>query len=270
MAIKLVVCDIDGTLMERDEILSPAMEELDELLRVNRIPFVLASGRTPPMMAEFTNRLHLTLPAIVCNGSGAYHDGRYLWNEFLDPMELLPVIEYADSLDMAIIICDGNQDMSYRHNDYILEQVKMLGRWGKIYHPGAKEYPEAKIQKLLIIDPLHPGRIDSVIEKLDNSKACFHIIRYDARGMEIMPKGSSKGTALRKLAGYLGIDLKDVLAIGNDINDVDMMEAAGIGAAVADSAEGLKEAADYVCGQKHIYGVIEAVKKFCISQPGEA
>ena len=266
MAVKLVVSDIDGTLVGEDEVLSPAIDELAELLRRYGIKFTLASGRTAPMMEEFTKRLHIMLPTIVCNGSGAYGQGRFIWNDFLDPLEMKPAIDYADSLDLAIIISNGDCEAAYRRNAYIQRHMDKFGKWNKVYHPSAAEFPAAKIQKLLIIDPLYPGRIDSVIEKLDVSTGTFNIVRYDARGIEIMPNGSSKGNAIRRLAGYLGIDLQDVLAIGNDINDIEMLETAGIGVAVANSVEGLKQCADYVCKNEDIYGVIEAVRRFCLPQ----
>jgi len=264
MAVKLVVSDIDGTLVGKDEVLSSAIDELDDLLRRYRIKFTLASGRTAPMMAEFTKRLHITLPTVVCNGSGAYRQGQFIWNDFLNSMEMKPAIDFADSLDLAIIISNGDCEAAYRRNAYIQRHIDKFGKWNNIYHPSEAEFSAAKIQKLLIIDPLYPGRIDSVIEKLDVATGSFSIVRYDARGIEIMSSGSSKGSAIRRLAGYLGVDLRDVLAIGNEINDIDMLKNAGIGAAVANSADELKQCADYVCVNEDIYGVIEAVRRFCL------
>lgn|GEM_PF-59540 len=267
MGIKLVVSDVDGTLIDCDDNLSPAIDELAEILQENDIKFTLASGRTPPMMNEFTRRLHITLPIIVCNGSAAYHQGEYIWKDFLNPMEMLAAISFADSLDMAIIISDGDKEVAYRHNAYIQRQIDLFGKWSEVYHPSLEEYPSIRIQKLLIIDPNHPGRIDSVIRKLDVTQGTFNIVRYDSRGIEIMPNGGSKGNAIRRLAKYLGVDMQDILAVGNEINDVDMLEAAGIGVAVANAAEGLKEHANYICQHNDIHGVIEAVKKFCIEHP---
>lgn len=267
MGIKLVISDIDGTLIDKDEIMSPGIDELAGLIREHNIKLTLASGRTPPMMSEFTQRLNITLPTIVCNGSAAYNNGSYIWNDFLDPIDMKPAIHFADSLGMAIILCDGEKEMAYRHNAYIQKQIDLFGRYREIFRPTEAEFPFVKIQKLLIIDPQHPGRVDSVIEQFDFKHGNFNIVRYDARGIEVMPDKSSKGSAIRRLSKYLGVDLKDVLAIGNEINDVDMLQTAGIGAAVANAAAGLKEQADYVCRQDTVYGVIEAIKKFCLDQP---
>ena len=70
---------------------------------------------------------------------------------------------------------------------------------------------------------------------------------------------------VEKLARYLGISREEILVIGDNANDLDMFSAAGIRAAVGNAEEVLKEQADYVCQGETVYGVIEAVKRYCES-----
>ena len=79
-----------------------------------------------------------------------------------------------------------------------------------------------------------------------------------------MPEGCSKGSGIRRLADYLGIHPGEILAVGDNINDLDMFEAAGWSAAVGNAAEELKKRADYVCRGETVQGVIEAVRHFIL------
>lgn len=266
MGIRLIVSDIDGTLIGKDQVILNGFEDLAELIQKHHLQFTLASGRTPSMMAEFIERLHIDLPTIVCNGSAGYYEGKYIWDDVLNPEKIRKVIEFADSMGMAVIISDGYYEKAYRLNPYIQQQIETFGKWDKIYCPeGDSEWAEVKIQKLLIIDPENPGRIDTVIDKVDMEQDAVNIVRYDDRGIEIMPVNSSKGNGLKRLAKFLGIELEDILAVGDNLNDIDMLEAAGTGVAVHNAAEELKSHANYICQDDTVLGVIEAIKKFCIS-----
>ena len=82
--------------------------------------------------------------------------------------------------------------------------------------------------------------------------------------MEIVASGCSKASGLTSLLEYLGITKEEVMAIGDHTNDMEVIQMAGIGVAVANAQEELKAVADYVTREERAEGVIEAIETFVL------
>lgn len=262
MDIKLIVSDIDGTLIGTDEKLKEEFHKLKEFVRNNNIPFTLATGRCYDEVENFIKEFEVDLPIVVNNGAGAVKDGNFIWETTMKASMLRKAIECADELGMVIVTSDGISNKSYRHNDYIRNQIKKFGRYEEIYRPKEEEWSTAKIQKLLIIDPLPEGRIDLVLEHLKPYEEVLNIVKYNDRSVDIMPAATNKAQGIINIAKMLNIDINQIMAIGDAKNDIEMLNAVGIGVAVSNADSKLKEVADYVCDFPNAGGVLQAVKKF--------
>ena len=258
----MIVCDVDGTLINQSEEMTKDLDVLRERIVAKEIPFTLASGRCLSMLENFIGALAIKLPVIANNGATAIIGEKALWDDFIDPMKLKPAILFANEMDMVIIMGDGRKEVAYRHNAYIQNQIEKFGRYNHFHIPLESEWPQLKLQKLLIIDPEHPGRIDKVLELLKPYAQDLNIVRYNDRSADIMPHTASKGQGLLRLTEQLGIDISEVMAIGDAQNDIEMIRTAGIGVAVGNAAEELKNAADYVCTANNARGVLEAIDHF--------
>ena len=83
--------------------------------------------------------------------------------------------------------------------------------------------------------------------------------------MEFMGIGVNKGNALKWLAQYLGIDESEVIAIGDNYNDIEMLECAGLSACVSSSYQIVKDVCDYVCANDYDQGAVkEVIEKFVL------
>ena len=83
--------------------------------------------------------------------------------------------------------------------------------------------------------------------------------------MEYIKKGTGKGDGVRKLASLLDIDISDVVCVGDERNDISMIEVAGIGVAMANAREELKAVADYVTVNDNNHGgIAEVIDKFIL------
>lgn len=262
MDIRLIVSDIDGTLIDTDEKLKEDFHKLKDFVKENNIPFTLATGRCYNEIKDFIKEFKVELPIVVNNGAGIIKDDKLIWKTTMKASILRQAIEYADELDMVIVTSDGITNKSYRHNDYIRNQIEKFGRYEKIYRPKADEWDTVSVQKLLIIDPLPEGRIDSVLEKLEPYKDMLNIVKYNDRSVDIMPASTNKAEGVLNIARILNIDLNNVMAIGDAKNDIEMLNMVGVGAAVSNADPKLKEVADYVCDFPSAGGVLQAVKKF--------
>lgn len=121
--------------------------------------------------------------------------------------------------------------------------------------------------KLLLIDrtsrdPLY-GMRDWVKERFGEKLDTFFSSR---EFLEIMPAGLNKGSGLIQMAELLGIDLGRTVAVGDEENDVSMIQAAGIGAAMANGIEGARQAADYITERDNNHGgAAEVIQKFILN-----
>ena len=145
---------------------------------------------------------------------------------------------------------------------YIQRQIEKFGRYNRFHIPLEHEWEDLKIQKLLLIDPEKPGRIDEVLKHLEPYKEHLNIVQYDARSADIMAKDSNKAMGIINVAKALQIELANVMAVGDAQNDIEMIQQVGQGVAVANAKDELKQHADYVCENNNAAGVLEAVNKF--------
>lgn len=260
---KLILCDVDGTLIDSTQSITPAFGKLKELISENNLCFSLASGRSLECLQMYADELEIKSPILINNGAGARADGQILWDEFFPPLCVKDAVLAADKLDMAIFMCWGDKETVFRHNAYVQNEIERYHRYNWFYIPLESEWPSLKLERVMITDPQRPGRIDEILPYLEPYADEIEIIRYDARHVDVMKKGVSKGGAIRRLANHLGIEMEDIMAIGDGVNDTEMLSMVGTGVAVGNANEALKEIADYVCTGKNTYGVIEAVRKFC-------
>ncbi len=262
MDIKLIISDVDGTLIDNTEQTSAEFDTLADLTKKHKLPLTLASGRCFTELQMFKERLSIDMPLIVNNGAGAILNGKSIWDNYINPLHIKEAILCADKMNMAIVFGDGISEKAYKYNAYIQNQINKFSRYNHFYIPLESEWPSLKIQKVLIIDPEKEGRIDLVIEKLKPYQDSLSIVRYNSRSVDIMPKNTTKASGILKLIEILGIDAKNVMAIGDAQNDIEMLSTVGLGVAVENAHEELKKCADYTCKNKNVKGVIEAIERF--------
>jgi hydroxymethylpyrimidine pyrophosphatase-like HAD family hydrolase len=87
--------------------------------------------------------------------------------------------------------------------------------------------------------------------------------------LEVLPPNASKGNALKVLLKHVGVKAEHVLAMGDGENDIDMVQMAGIGVAVGNAFQGLKDIADHVVGTNDEDGVAQALEQFVLKKPLE-
>ncbi len=102
-------------------------------------------------------------------------------------------------------------------------------------------------------------------ELKDEYQGMFHITKSFPTFLEIMHKDVSKANGLRILARELGINSSEIIAIGDNFNDIEMIEYAGLGVAVGNAPAGVREKADYVTLNKNGLGVKEVIDKYILS-----
>lgn len=261
---RLIISDVDGTLIDGRETIEPSLIKIGELRADYNLPLTLASGRCYANLKPFIDKLGITLPVIVNNGAGAVLDGEVLWGQYMDSTAVHSMVELADRLGMMVVFGNSLEEYVYRNNTYVQDFSKRYARTYQFQQPSIAEWEHLQIQKILLIDPNTPGRVKTVLQELGPYLNEVSYVFYDDRSVDIMPKNCNKSHGLSWLAAELGIESKSIMAIGDAPNDIEMITTAGIGVAVKNAVEPLKEIADYVCEGERSSGVLEAIERFSL------
>src|SRR5699024_9567724 len=102
---------------------------------------------------------------------------------------------------------------------------------------------------------------DDLIEKLSYHKE-LELTNSMPYNVEINPAGVNKAAALEKVCDWMGITMNNVMAAGDSLNDIKMIEQAGTGVAMGNAQEAIKKVADYVTDSNNQDGVANAIQRF--------
>jgi Cof subfamily protein (haloacid dehalogenase superfamily) len=108
-------------------------------------------------------------------------------------------------------------------------------------------------------------RIEALQRAVRDEALPVHAVQSEPVYLEILPPGVSKGEALRAMLDALGLTPAETIAIGDNWNDAEMIEAAGLGVAMGHAPAALRARADYVCGTADEEGVREVIERFVLS-----
>lgn len=258
----LIALDVDGTLLAPGNVLAPAAATaLGRAARAGAT-VVLASGRMFVSTAAWAERLGVQGPVIAYNGGLVRgHPGGETWWHRPIPLEAARAVAarcraegwYVQAyLDDHLLVPWHDQ----RTDDYCRNAgVPFTVAPGTVY-----ALPEPPT-KLLVIEPAE--RIPAVRAALAAAAGQELVMSTSfPYFLEITAPGVNKGAALTAVAERLGVPRSSVLAVGDGRNDVPLLGAAGIGAAVANACEELRAAAGIVAAARYGDGVAEAVGRF--------
>lgn len=280
--IKLVASDLDGTLIGRDnKIYKNNLKAINDINNKN-IDFVICTGKTYPIIKGMCSKFNASY-GIFGNGNQIINlkTGEEIYKKLLTNEEVFSCIDIAKKNNLHIHI--------YTNKELITEELKYMDlRNYKLqqdrFYDGSlqitivtdlEEYLKAnksEICKLILSaekdlskvknDILNVQNVDIItIKKYGEYKD--NIINKEYEYLDISPKGISKDNALNFLENYLKINNNEVMAVGDNLNDLDMIKNSGIGVAVSNAYSELKEVAKYTTKNSvEKGGFAEAVYKF--------
>tara|TARA_R110001583_G_scaffold39086_4_gene125629 strand:- start:2522 stop:3328 length:807 start_codon:yes stop_codon:yes gene_type:complete len=265
MNYQLICSDIDGTILNKDRELSEMT--IKEVQRVAPIPFILISSRMPNGMRhlqrEFGNE---TAPLIAYNGGLILHNNTILGSTFIKNSVLAEVINQSKNTSIHLSLFYADEwyvpSMDYwakreEHNTKVTPTIKpyteVLATWkqeGKGAH------------KIMCM-----GDANEIDELYKSLAAAFsdEIMLYRSKDtyIEISHKNISKKTAIEVILKhcYPTISMEQVIAFGDNYNDIEMLKAVGLGVAVSNANYEVLQVADAVTDTNKNDGVAKAIKE---------
>lgn len=268
MPVQLIALDLDDTLLTSRLTISPRTRAVLKRLRKQGIKLTLATGRMFRSARPYAEELEMDVPLITYQGAlvKSALSGEIFYEKPVPPADAAAVIERvkARGLHYQTYFCDNlyMERLSAEGKAY----ADLSGVEPVIDPALAEKIKTGRPTKLIVIN----NRIDQLLSFEAALKTEFgirlHITRSKPNFLEIMHPEATKGLALASVAAHYGIPREDILAIGDSYNDLDMLEWAGIGVAVANAWPEVKAAADYVTGTNDEDGVADALERLVFTK----
>ncbi|MBT3362470.1 MAG: HAD family phosphatase [Chloroflexi bacterium] len=259
---KLLALDLDGTLIGKELTISSKTKNAIAQLMSRGVTVTIATGRMFQSARPFAKELNISTPLICYQGAMV---GNPVTGEILSHLPIpLPLAKQA----IEAVRKEGLHINAYLDDqlyvDHLNEHAELYSVISKVEaHPvgDLMTFLDRDPTKLVIIGK--PSEIDQITSKLsDQFISMLYVAKSYARFCEIAHPDCGKGRALSILADQLGIDQAEVIAIGDNPNDVDMLEWAGMGIAMANGTDEAKGAANWITGSISEDGVAQAIEKF--------
>ena len=257
----LICTDLDGTLLRNDKTISDENREAIEYFKREGGYFTFVTGRMYFTARRLYDMVKPNAPIGCINGGGIYdyEQEKYLWSMILPEGAKELVGAVYDAVPSAGIQMNALDAIYFcRDNDAMYHFRK---RTGATFLQGDYRTIDVPVGKVVFGDE-DENNILKIAEVLNNHPrtAEFDYIRSEKTLYEILPKGSSKGNLLPRLAAILGVDMARTIAVGDYNNDVSMIKMAGVGIAVANATAEAKAAADYVTVSNEEHAIAKIIE----------
>lgn len=272
--IRLIVLDLDGTLLNSEKKISPANYAALEQAAAKGIYIVPCTGRFYAGMPEEVRRLPFVRYAITINGADIFDvkENRTLRSALISPEKADEVFSVLDTLP---VIYDCFQDgwgwMDRRFYDmadqYAMGDVRP--EWIRQLRTPVDNFRQTiadrnkgvqKIQMFFKDMDLRARMLPALQQRFPELVVTTSLVN----NIEINSGDAHKGGALLALCRQLGIDPAATMAFGDGLNDVTMLRTAAVGVAMANAEQPAKDAADFITDTNDNDGVAKAVQRFCL------
>ncbi|MCA0969609.1 Cof-type HAD-IIB family hydrolase [Halobacillus litoralis] len=244
----LIALDLDGTLLTDEKVISPKTKETVLRAMDEGHIVVIATGRPHRASINYYHELGLQTPMVNFNGALIHHPTDHKWDALHSPMSVRTahqIIEACQNLGVRNILAEVKDEVYL--DQYDEEIMSIFQTKNDPIHVG-------QLQANLKSDPtsilIHPeeskisllrSQLDEHAELIDHRKwgAPYHVI-------EIVKSGLSKAVGLEKISRYFDIPENRIIAFGDEDNDLEMLDYAGVGVAMGNAINELKDVANHI------------------------
>jgi len=276
---KMLVTDMDYTLLNKEKKISERNSEAFRKAIEKGVHMVVATGRIYTSARVYAKLLGVSTPIIASNGAiireavfnKPEDTERTIFRDTLNKETLKEMIRLSHKYGLFshfftedTIYAEKLVNVSLRYTEW----NKYLGQEDQVQVKIVDDIEEALLkEKAGILKAVVVDSDDEKLQGLRNDICATGLVTVSQSmkgNLEVMNKGVTKGNAVRILAGMYGIGREEIIAVGDNENDISMIEYAGLGIAMGNAEEVLKSAADYITGDYMADGVAEAIERFIL------
>ena len=260
--IKLVATDIDGTIVKWDTSISDNVKNCIKTMKKNGIKVVLVTGRMHCATKHITDELGLDTPVVSYQG-GLIKDNqnKTLYQENLDSECAKKIIKWAkeNSVHLNLYI----DDKLYVEKDDECVKKYTDGKFVPYTVCPFDSLEIKNVNKILAIDYGNAERVTGWVDELQKDFPQLYIVKSTPFFCEIGSSMAKKSLGVEFLEKYWGLKKEEILTIGDQNNDIELLKAGGVKVAMGNATDELKACATYVTDTVENDGFVKAMEKFC-------
>lgn len=248
----IVFLDLDGTLLDKGKPAYRAIEAVQKCIQ-NGHYVVVATGRIPLLLKDIIQEFGIH-SYIGANGSYVFHEGKVLFEEYYKQDTLQRLIQMVDELEADLAFEGVDEYVAYRKN------TDKVDLFSEMYH--IKKPVEDKtfhLQNPILASVLFE---DDVKEKIAPFFPELSFQRTSKFGYDVNLKGDLKANGIRVILENIPHVKEEVYAIGDGLNDINMLKEVHVGIAMGNASPEVKKHADYVTSSVDEGGVYDALSAF--------
>lgn len=259
--IKMIATDIDGTIFNWDVgEFTPAVKKCIKDLKASGVKVVLVTGRMYKSAVFLAKELEIETPIASYQGGLIVENGKTLYAKYLDNEVTKKIIDWGRKKDVHLNLY--MDDVLYvEKNDEIIKKYTDA-RYIEFDVCNFDDLKIDKVNKILAIDYHHPEKVTEWVDYLKKEFPELHIVKSTPFFCEISHQDAKKSSAVEFLCNKWGIKKEEVLTIGDQDNDIELLQSGGTSVAMGNGSEAAKLCADYITDTVDNDGFVKAINKY--------
>lgn len=268
MTYKMIVTDIDDTLLNSQRQLTEKTKQALHEASAKGIKIVLASGRPESGMKKLAQQLNLAENNgyLLAYNGGLVVDcsnNKVIYSQYLSPERLAKLHDIALANGADILSYKDDKIITNRANEYADIESELIDAPVEVADfKATMTVPAVKV--LMLAEPTKAAILEK--ELAQQFKQQYTILRSKPFFIEVTDLNITKGQTLATLAQQWGIERHEIIAFGDGNNDISMIEFAGLGVAMSNATEELKAVSDVVTLSNDEDGLAHALNKFVFNK----
>lgn len=250
---KILFFDVDGTLYNSEKQLPHSAKEAIIAARANGYEIAIATGRAPYMIEELREELNIDT-YVTLNGQYVVYKGEVIFTDGLSNKRLEELVTFSSAQGHPVVFIDDKQMIASmpEHEGVRCSLETLQCPYPQVEPDYYKKNPV--YQTLLFIREEEEAEYVKAFPDVQ-------LVRWHAEVCDVLPLGGSKARGIQKLIGKLGMTMEDTIAFGDGLNDIEMLQEAGIGVAMGNGHIEAKKVADMQAPHVDEDGLAAAMKE---------
>lgn len=264
MAYRLLAADIDGTLItSKQELTEETLRAINKLKEQGKF-FTLSTGRPIMGVTKYTHLVSPGVPLISYNGAMIIRpdNGEIVYERGLADQSAREIISRGKEKETVVIVWAKNRLFTSVINEHVENYSRITGeKINLIADP--EDVISLGVTKCIWLDSaenISKYRDELIASPIDNVDFCTSTPNL----LEFMCQGVSKGEGLKKVCEYCKVDISEAIGAGDELNDLSMIKAAGLGVAMGNARKEIKAAADYITLTNDENGLADMINKYML------
>ena len=265
MSYKMIVLDLDGTLMSSKNEILPKTKEALFKAQEQGVMIVLASGRPTYGMVKAAKELRLDeYPGYILSYNGgriiSVQTNEMIYDDSLTPEICHELYDLSREMNVNIMAYEDEAIITADDDQYIQKEAHINGMPINRVENFKDSVTFNSVKCLCTAEPEYLAQVEiKMKERLGDRLSITRSLPFF---LEFMPQNINKAYSLQELLEHVGLDKSQLIACGDGYNDLPMIEFAGLGVAMGNAVDEVKAAANYVTATNDEDGIAQVIEKF--------